>query len=179
MVVRPCQYREKDGTYRKKGIDTMTWTWNQNLSLFSLFYLTLAQPRSYFEVSRTSCLVKLPIQSDINLNHQSCNSLSQISYITISWLLTVFPDWVLASIPPVGGGKEGSWSVWSKCSGSDGKKPESACARHLPTKVISWYKELKNRKQNIHGDVEILNKKTSKKTHFSDVLDLSSQNTAS
>jgi len=50
MVVRPCQYREKDGTYRKKGIDTMTWTWNQNLSLFSLFYLTLAQPRSYFEI---------------------------------------------------------------------------------------------------------------------------------
>ena len=80
MVVRPCQYREKDGTYRKKGIDTMTWTWNQNLSLFSLFYLTLAQPRSYFEVSRTSCLVKLPIQSDINLNYQSCNSVSQISY---------------------------------------------------------------------------------------------------
>ena len=151
MVVRPCQYREKDGTYRQKGIDTMTWTWNQNLSLFSLFYLTLAQPRSYFEVSRTSCLVKLPIQTDIDLNYQFV--ILYHKSVTISWLFTIVPDWVLASIPPVGGGKEGSWSVWSKCSGSDGKSLESARARHLPTKVISWYKELKNRKQNIHGEM--------------------------
>ena len=88
MVVRPCQYREKDGTYRKKGIDTMTWTWNQNLSLFSLFYLTLAQPRSYFEVSRTSCLAKLLIQTDINLNYQFV--ILYHKSVTISWLLLLF-----------------------------------------------------------------------------------------
>lgn len=50
VVLRPCSIRNTDGKYHKTGVDTQTWTWNQNLNLFCLYWLTMAQPRSAFEM---------------------------------------------------------------------------------------------------------------------------------
>ena len=50
VVLRPCSIRNTDGKYHKTGVDTQTWTWNQNLNLFCLYWLTMAQPRNAFEV---------------------------------------------------------------------------------------------------------------------------------
>lgn len=50
VLVRPCWVRGKDGKYQRSGVDTQTWTWNQNLNLFCLYWLTMAQPTNAFEI---------------------------------------------------------------------------------------------------------------------------------